>query len=179
MRTAVILALFILTTFAQATVYKWVDKDGKVHYSDEPVENATAVEFKGNTQNNVALPAKPVIEGNAQPEPQAQPSYRINISSPSEEETIRDNNGDVTIMATISPKLAAGHVLVLVMDDKVKGPPQTSPIFALNNVDRGEHSFEIKVVAQNGKQLASSEKRTIYLHRATIKATPRVMPLGG
>ncbi|QLE87321.1 MULTISPECIES: DUF4124 domain-containing protein [Shewanella] len=179
MRTAVIMALLLLTTLAQATVYKWVDKDGKVHYSDEPVENATAVEFKSNTQNNVALPAKPVIEGNPEPEPQAQPSYRINISSPSEEETIRDNNGEITIMATISPKLAPGHVLVLMMDGKVKGAPQNSPIFALSGIDRGEHTFEIKAVAQSGKQLASSEKRTIYLHRATIKATPRATPFGG
>ncbi len=36
MRTLMIISLALLSLVAQATVYKWVDKDGKVHYSDEP-----------------------------------------------------------------------------------------------------------------------------------------------
>ncbi len=173
MRIPLIIALTFLTMFAHAAVYKWVDKDGKVHYSDKPIENSQAVEFKSNTQNQIKIqtPA-PISSDTDENEPMV--SYKININSPSEEETIRDNEGNITIMATISPDLAPRHVLVLLMDGVVVGAPQNTPIFNLENVDRGEHSFVIKAVAQNGKQLASTSPRKVFLHRALVnrQATP-------
>ncbi|HCE51161.1 MAG TPA: DUF4124 domain-containing protein, partial [Shewanella baltica] len=36
MRSLTLIGLVLFSMLAQATVYKWVDKDGKVHYSDEP-----------------------------------------------------------------------------------------------------------------------------------------------
>lgn len=180
MRTLLLLTLLLLTAFAQATIYKWVDKDGKVHYSDSPMENAQAVELKENTQNQIKLPPVVVREsGSKQPDPVDMPSYQMRISSPSEEETIRDNNGNITIIGSISPDLASNHVLVLLMDGKVIGPAQTTAVFNLENVDRGEHIFEIKALAQNGKQLASTPPRTVFLHRARVNAIPKPKPAGG
>jgi len=51
MRLALIFSLLLFTVLSQAAVYKWIDKDGKVHYSDKPIENSDVVEFKSNTQN--------------------------------------------------------------------------------------------------------------------------------
>ncbi|WP_110458968.1 DUF4124 domain-containing protein [Shewanella algidipiscicola] len=181
MRTLLLFTLLLVTAFAQAAIYKWVDKDGKVHYSDNPIENAQAVELKENTQNQIKLPPVVVRDlGDKQLEPAAdKPSYQMRISSPSEEETIRDNNGNITIIGSITPDLASNHVLVLLMDGKVIGPAQTTAIFSLENVDRGEHIFEIKALAQNGKQLASTPPRTIFLHRARVNAIPKPKPAGG
>ncbi|WP_076415285.1 DUF4124 domain-containing protein [Shewanella sp. UCD-KL12] len=178
MRTAVIMALLLLTTLAQAAVYKWVDKDGKVHYSDKPIENSQAVEFKSNTQNQIKIQTPAAISSEVT-EDEPKVSYQIKINSPSEEETIRDNEGNITIMATISPDLAAKHVLVLLMDGVVVGAPQNTPIFNLENVDRGEHSFVIKAVAQNGKQLASTSPRKIFLHRAIVNRQSTPTPFQG
>ena len=179
MRPLLLFTLLLMSLGAQAAIYKWVDKDGKVHYSDTPVENSTQVEFKENTQNQVKLPP-PVVREHTPPakeEPKA--LYKMSITSPIEEETIRDNNGNITVIGSITPDLAAGHVLVLLMDGKVMSPPQATPVFSLENVDRGEHKFEIKALAQNGKQLASTPPRTVFLHRATINAIPRATPFGG
>ncbi|MCZ4337970.1 DUF4124 domain-containing protein [Shewanella colwelliana] len=180
MRTLLIIALLFMAGLAHGAIYKWVDKDGKVHYSDSPVENAQAVEFKSNTENQIKLPPPVVIDSGVkdnETEPQGD-LYQMRITSPSAEETIRDNNGNITIIGSISPDLAKSHVLVLVMDGKVTGPAQYSPIFSLENVDRGEHTFEIKALAHNGKQLASTPPRTIFLHRATVNARPRPTPRG-
>lgn len=56
MRLFTLISLVLLSLFAQATVYKWVDKDGKVHYSDEPHPNAEIVELKEKTLNQITLP---------------------------------------------------------------------------------------------------------------------------
>lgn len=173
MRFALIIFFTFFAVVAQSAVYKWTDENGKVHYSDKPIENSETVEFKSNTQNQIKLQIPSPIVSDVETEDSV-PQYRINITSPSEEETIRDNEGNITIMATISPDLSTSHVLVLLMDGKVMGPPQNSPIFSLKDIDRGEHEFEIKVVAQNGKQLASTSPRKVFLHRAIVnrQSTP-------
>ncbi|MCE9680101.1 DUF4124 domain-containing protein [Shewanella sp. AS1] len=173
MRTLLLLTLLLLTASAMATVYKWVDKDGKVHYSDTPVENSQQVEFKPSTENQVKLPPPVVIPPSAKAPQPAEPPYTLSITSPTEEETIRDNNGNITIIGKVHPKLASGHVLVLSMDGKVIGAAQSSAIFNLENIDRGEHVFQIHALEQNGKQLASTPPRTVFLHRASMKSVPK------
>ncbi|QDO86181.1 DUF4124 domain-containing protein [Shewanella psychropiezotolerans] len=179
MRLSLTISLLFFTLFAQATVYKWVDKDGKIHYSDKPIENSEAVEFKSNTQNQIKLQMPKANASASNDDPESLTQYNLSIASPAEEETIRDNEGKITIMARISPDLDTKHVLVLLMDGVVVGTPQTSPIFSLKDIDRGEHSFVIKAVAQNGKQLASTPPRKIYLHRAIISRQGTPTPFGG
>ncbi|MEI6859254.1 MAG: DUF4124 domain-containing protein [Shewanella sp.] len=178
MRFYLMALLLLFTLFAQATVYKWVDQDGKVHYSDKPIENSEVVEFNSNTQNQIKFhtPKDYSSATNDIQEPLTE-YYNLSISSPVEEEIIRNNEGKITIIAMMSPDLKAKHVLVLLMDGVIVSPSQTSTIFSLKDIDRGEHSFVIKAIAQNGKQLASTSPRKIYLHRAIItrQATPNIL----
>ena len=178
MRLTLMILLIAVSLISHATVYKWIDKDGIVHYSDEPVNNSEVVQFKSNTQNLVTpLPSQTMsITNDNQEEITPSTQYTIGIRTPREEETIRDNNGDITIMANISPDLRSGDVLVILMDDRVMGTAQTTPIFHLKNIPRGEHVFVVKVVAQNGKQLASSLPRKIYLHRAIVNSSMKPTP---
>lgn len=168
MRLALIFSLLLFTVMSHAAVYKWIDKDGKIHYSDKPITNSEVVEFKSNTQNQITIQAPKSSASDKEEQIKPSTQYTMSILTPKEDETIRDNNGDITIMATITPDLKPKHLLVILMDDKVIGPPQETPIFSLKNIDRGEHSFVIKAVAQNGKQLATTPPRKIFLHRAII-----------
>ncbi|MGL4447610.1 MAG: DUF4124 domain-containing protein [Shewanella sp.] len=174
MRSLTLISLLLLSTLAQATVYKWIDKDGKVHYSDEPHPNAQIVELKDKTLNQVALPA-------AQVNPDTRPSfeeirYSVNITSPEEEATIRDNNGEFEVIATITPEIKSQYLMVLKLDGKPIGPPQMGGIFKLTHVERGEHILIAEVMTQNGKVFASSSPRKIFLHQAALKPTPKKQP---
>lgn len=179
MRFSLTLSLLFFALCAQATVYKWTDKDGKIHYSDKPIENAEAVEFSSNTQNQIKLQTFKANSSTNNDGQDSSTQYNLSIASPDEEATIRNNEGKITIMVRISPDLEARHVLVLLMDGVVIGPAQTSPIFSLKDIDRGEHSFVIKAVAQNGKQLASTPPRKIFLHRAIINRQATPTPFNG
>jgi hypothetical protein len=178
MRLTLMIILMAVTLISHATVYKWIDEDGVVHYTDEPVNNSEVVQFKSNTENLVAPLPPQAAFSNSDNQQDVSPStkYTIGIQSPQEEATIRNNNGDITIMASISPNLNSGDVLVILMDNKVMGTAQTAPIFSLENIPRGEHTFIIKAVAQNGRQLASSSPRKIYLHRAIVNNSRKPTP---
>ncbi|MBP7663377.1 MAG: DUF4124 domain-containing protein, partial [Shewanella sp.] len=96
MRSLTLIGLVLFSMLAQATVYKWVDKDGKVHYSDEPQPNAQVVELKDKTLNQIALPL-PKTDLNSSNQAIESIQYQVNITSPTEEETVRDNNGDFDV----------------------------------------------------------------------------------
>ncbi|GIU30027.1 DUF4124 domain-containing protein [Shewanella schlegeliana] len=176
MRIGLALLLLLAATFAHATIYKWVDEDGTVHFSDKPVKNAEVVELKENTQNNIKLPeviALPSMQSDTDSE---KVKYKVQIVSPTEEESIHNNEGDITIIANIEPQLSSAHELALFMDGQQIGNTQQHGIFKLNNIDRGEHSFVVKVLSKNGKQLASTPVRIVFLHRTTINGPTHVRP---
>lgn len=171
MRLLIIISMLLVSFTSYATVYKWIDKDGQIHYTDKPMNNAVAVEFEDNTKNHVSLPPPPSIPNNPPPKKTSLIKYQLTISNPVEEETIRNNNGNVTVRAQLNPKAPPQSRFQLYLDEKVLGQPQTSLIFTLQNINRGQHSIIIKLLNKNGNIIASSQPRTIFLHRS-IKNKP-------
>ncbi|QYJ79066.1 DUF4124 domain-containing protein [Shewanella acanthi] len=166
MRIFTLLSLLLISLLAQATVYKWVDKDGKVHYSDEPHPKAEVVELNEKTQNQIALPIPSVSN---EPTTKAEPiKYQVIITSPQEEETLRDNNGDLDVTVTVTPEIKGKLLFSLKLDGQTIGSPQERPIFHLTNIDRGEHTIVVDAMLQNGKVFASSQPRKIFLHQASV-----------
>ncbi|MCL1121930.1 DUF4124 domain-containing protein [Shewanella seohaensis] len=174
MRTFTLISLLLLSLFAQATVYKWVDKDGKVHYSDEPHPNAEVVELKEKTLNQIALP--PVKNDADDSQVIQQIQYQVVITSPEEEETVRDNNGDFRVTATVTPEIKSQYLMALKLDGQTVGQPQVGGIFQLKNIDRGEHTIVVDAMTQNGKVFASSSPRKIFLHQAAMNPVPKKQP---
>ncbi|MEJ6521414.1 MULTISPECIES: DUF4124 domain-containing protein [Shewanella] len=174
MRAFTLISLLLLSLFAQATVYKWVDKDGKVHYSDEPHPNAEVVELKEKTLNQIALP--PVKNDADDSQVIQQIQYQVVITSPEEEETVRDNNGDFQVTATVTPEIKSQYLMALKLDGQTVGQPQVGGIFQLKNIDRGEHTIVVDAMTQNGKVFASSSPRKIFLHQAAMNPVPKKQP---
>jgi len=166
MRLIILIGLLLLSAQSVATVYRWVDDNGKVHYSDEPKNNAEAVELNENTQNNMSVP--PPVKHNTAPAAETKINYTISITTPQQEATVRDNNGDFTVSVSVAPQLPRGVLLTLLIDGVVTVQPQASTEFQLTGINRGEHSLVVNAVTQSGKVLASSSPRKIFLHQASV-----------
>ncbi|MBB1438074.1 DUF4124 domain-containing protein [Shewanella sp. SG41-4] len=166
MRLIILISLLLLSVQSVATVYRWVDENGKVHYSDEPKNNAEAIELNGNTQNNMTINTPTKI--NETPTTEAPINYTISITSPQEEATIRDNNGAFSVSVSVNPLLPRGVLMTLAVDGIITGPAQVSNTFQLTGINRGEHSLVVNAVTQSGKVLASSSPRKIFLHQASV-----------
>jgi len=111
------------------------------------------------------------------PAPSSVPSYysQLEVISPTEDETIRDNAGNVQIQVAISPPLRADHRLLLVLDGTQTDVEAVNGVFELSNVDRGTHTAGARAVDRQGNILIESNPATFNLMRVSIDG-PTPMP---
>ena len=168
MRLFYILGLLFCVGVSAKTLYKTIQADGSVLYSDTQVEGAIPVNL--SAVNNVVMPALNTAASTNTSRPKTispikpKIQYKVAIIAPLNEETLRNNAGVVIIKVSVSPKNVG--MFQLVMNDRVLRT-QASPVFELADVNRGMHLIEVKFLDNSGKILASSQQQTFYLHKAT------------
>jgi len=163
--------LAVLAFMASAQqVYKVTQDDGTVVYTDKPAQQSEALELRantGNTSDALATPSPQKKQGKKAPST----DYQLAIVYPEPEATIRDNNGVVTIRSSLSPQNASGR-FELWFDGKVTAV-NTTGTFALTGVNRGAHNYQVRLIDNTGKTLASTPSQTLYLHQASVLINPQ------
>lgn len=165
MRHAVLLIMicFTLAVFAEGKIYKIINADGTVSFSDTPSAGAQEVQLDGNMttiQSAVTAPNRV----NSATQNRAEQNYTLSILSPAPDATVRDNDGNIRIAAKIQPQSPGMYLL------NFAGQQYTSSsgVFTLVGVDRGAHTYNLTFSNNRGKVIASSEERTVYLHQASV-----------
>lgn len=152
-----------------AQIFTWTDGQGVVHFSDTPHQGAQPVALP-NVQS-FSTPSSPSPSNNEAP-PNAvgnpvEPEHvykKLAITQPSNEATIRNNQGFVMITAAVEPDLFPDDNFQLIFDGEVLGKPQPIPVFQISGINRGAHSFAIQVVNKQGEVLITSENITVFMH---------------
>jgi hypothetical protein len=119
MRTALILAGMMFSLAAEPQeIYRWVDKDGVVHYADQPgapdaqrVEIANANEYEAVPQESGG--------GATYNEPAAPPPYdydSVTIAQPTPDQVFFGADASVMVSAEIGGTLQPDHTLVFFLD---------------------------------------------------------------
>ena len=173
------LALCALACTAGAqTIYKWVMPDGSIRYSDRPQEDG-AVE----RQEITIVTSRPEAEAEASPSasnpdpdgdedveegraPDTFAGYSsFEITSPAQDQAVRDNGGNVTIQLALEPSLEESHVIELFMNRTSLGTGRTTTI-TMTNVDRGTHTVQASIRDESGARVATTGAVTFDLLRA-------------
>lgn len=164
----IILLVTLLTSYhAQATIYQWKDDNGITHFSDD--------ENKVNSEKKKVKVISPHINQLSIPKSQqkqvsiSQPSIfpeRLSIAfvSPTHQQTIRNNIGEINITANLSSALSEDQYIRLLIDGVIINT-QTTPSFNVTGIPLGEHKLQLQLISQSGKILALSQLVTIYMHR--------------
>jgi hypothetical protein len=176
MRLIVLISLLSLSGAPAAEVYKWVDEEGNIVYSDQPRPGAE--ELENLEIQTYRAPRERRLE--PEPEPLAPVKYEsIGIVSPANDATIRDNSGNISVSVALTPPLMVerGHRLSFRLNGQAPGEPQTGTTFQFQNVDRGTHTLSVAVVDASGAVVGSSDGVVVHLHRAT--ANKKVSPTTG
>ena len=167
-RTLILAAGLALAAGAASATYKWVDKDGKVHYSDKPVQGAEKVDLKPLTE----IPGIETTPNDLAPAAPAEDNGVVYsgllITSPQQGETLRGSGTGIVFAAQALPNLGSGDRIEFVLDGKVV--PQHMPY-----VDRGQHSLVARVVGQNGDTKVGSDEVTFAVFQ-NIAKTPTPAP---
>ena len=162
----------LLPTLAAAQVYKHVDEEGNVTFSDQPAPDAERIEI--NQTNTTAPPPANLYPSPPPPEPtDTAPAYELAITSPANETIIPRGPGNFSVTASVSPSLEGGHLLQLMMDGEPREGPQRNTSWNLTNVFRGEHTIQVAVFDSDGKQLNISEGIKVFVFRPSINDANR------
>jgi len=160
--TLIFLCIFMMGS-TQAQVYRTVDKDGNVIFTDQATEGAVEVEIK-ELETIKSLESTSPASSPAANQVQAKQYASLEITSPQNELAIRDNAGNITVTVAATPRLRSGHKLALYLDGAEHASGQTTS-FQLQNLDRGTHQLRVAVVDAEGQEQISSATVTIHLLR--------------
>ena len=156
---------------AQDRVYKRVNPDGSVDYSDQPTEDTKVM--KVPKDSTFTMPSTPPLSSSrsSKPNTEADPAAiyeSIEITAPENDEAIRSNEGRVTAIAKSVPMARKGHSYRWSMDGRVLEQKVSSPILQMINTNRGTHNLEVAIVDSSGNTLITSDTIVFHLQRVSV-----------
>lgn len=172
MRTCILLTALLLSLPLAAEVYRWVDEEGRVHYTDKPpqpgAEPAELPDLQTVPPRRIVPPASSRSERKADAE--AVPDYTIRVTHPPNDHVDRSTSTQATVSVVIEPALAAGHGLRYYLDGSpVNAEPTRAASQLLSPVYRGSHTVNVDIVDSAGRILASSGSSTFHKLPPTVK----------
>jgi hypothetical protein len=163
----------LMTTGAQAEVYKIVDKDGNVIYTDQPPEpGAEPVELPGLSVIGSLPGPAPKAEVTGDPAEEQVTDIRelrrgykdFRITSPAQEEHIQGTGNAVTLSWDARYALQPGMVVIFTLDG-TDLEPTVSPSLSLQEIDRGEHTVSARLVDSQARIIASASPVTFFMRQ--------------
>ena len=150
----------------RTTVYRWVEPQSIVHYSDQPHPNAQKLEIRG-AQTFSALPLPQNSSNSAPVETQpAGPAYdSCAISQPADQQMLMNVNQATAVIQT-SPQLRPGDQVHLFVDGKQipgSGTSFSFPVF------RGQHSAQAVIEDSTGQIVCETSTVTFFVHQPSVQ----------
>jgi Domain of unknown function (DUF4124) len=167
--TAIVCLMLTSGGSVLAAVYKTIDAQGNVVYTDEPQGNAKPVDLP--PLSTIPPPSNlRQTPASKSPDDDVTSYEQVSIITPTNDETMRDNTGNVAVSVAVKPALdkSAGHRIQFFLDGQTEGEPKISDRTVFQGLDRGAHTVEAAVVDGSGKELLRSPATRFYLHRQSV-----------
>jgi hypothetical protein len=173
-RILLLLLVFVCAT-ANSQVFRRIGPDGQVYFSDQPGPGAEQIEVP--PVQTMRLPPENVeVDATAQPNDAATEQQGdvttvytgFTIVNPTSEQSVRANDGSVTVYLSLQPELMPGHAITLKIDgeDGKEIFSGDSMAVQLTNLSRGRHTVEVTVVSEEGNNLIQAGPVSFYVLRA-------------
>jgi hypothetical protein len=173
--TLISLMLSVHSITVHAQIYKSVDENGVVTFSDVPPGGGSGTHSLVRTNPTNSMP--PVTTQT--PETQVNVievtvPYAISISSPGDNTTIPMGAGIFDVTAEPTPPLSEGEMVALYLDGEMVGTPQTDTVWTLTYVIRGAHTLQVRRLSSSGGTISESDLVTVFVLRPSVlKGAPR------
>lgn len=152
-------------------LYKWVDAQGNIHYSDKPQPGAKKMAIPKATTfapPQAAQPAPPPSTASQGHKAEVAPYTQMTVVAPKDQDTVW-NTQTVTVSVALTPALQAGDTVTFSVDGNTQTVEGTSATF--DQLDRGEHDVTVTVNGQNGAGTLKAQS-VFYIQRATVGKPP-------
>ena len=171
-RLALLAGLALAALPLEAEVYRSVDKDGHVIFSDRPSGADQPVSI-GPT--NSMQPAPGSLNPSSQPADSAAPGpayQQQGIIDPPDGGTVTNVAGNILVRFELSPALREGDTARLLIDGVPGGIAAEGGLLAPANA-RGDHQLEIQILDASGAVVATSAPVHVTVFRPPPHNTQR------
>jgi hypothetical protein len=173
------LAVFAMAPVA-AQVYKVVDSQGRVTYTDSPPKDGRSyekVELKELNQHQAIEPVPSLAPPRPAPSDsesgQAFIDYMVQIATPAPGTQVPPGQRDLPVAAQVSPPLAEDHALQFLLNGEPLTEPSRDTSLVIEEIFRGEHRLMVRVLDSNGEIMAESDPIPVFVHRPTVNSPAR------
>jgi hypothetical protein len=176
MRMLLILAgLAVSLAAASQEIYRWVDKDGIVHYSDQPgAANAKLINvIEPSTYeppDNATSSPPDVSDNGGRPEPAASPYTSLSITSPAPDQVYFGADAVVLASVELGGTLQPDHTIAFYLNGNRQPGEGGSAEFS--GLARGSYSLRAAVLDQAGNPVIQSRQVSFHI-RQPSKLSPQ------
>ena len=157
----------IASHVASAGLYKGLDAEGNVVYSDTPFEDAEKF-----TPPPLSVMDKPKVTADSKLEVDDKPAefkyLEFDIVSPTYNQTIR-NEPDVTVSLNLKPGLNSeeGHSIWMLVDGKPVIKNSQDMTLKLGRLERGAHKLQAQIRDEQGKIVVRTRVTVVFIHQTS------------
>ncbi|XID75603.1 DUF4124 domain-containing protein [Alkanindiges sp. WGS2144] len=157
----------LISTGAQAAIYKSVDAQGNVVYSDSPSKDAKTVDLPP-LAIVPSLSAEQIAQANAtQRTKPAAINYQLSFAQPTADQVVRKPE-PVSVSVDIRPALANGDVVTILLDGTVIANSNAASV-STEALDRGAHSISARITNATGK-VVSETSTTFHVLQNSVNS---------
>src|ERR1700685_3247326 len=151
---------------ASATVvYKWVDADGVVHYSDQAVPGAEKIYTSSAAKSGTVAPLPGAYQAARKPPGKGLEFTQFAITSPVPDQTFFGDEV-VGVNLVLAPPLGPNQIITWHLNGKqLTEQPQDASSFALQRLDRGAYAIAATVTDQVTGESQSTPSVTFYVRQ--------------
>ena len=183
-------SLAIMVSPLAAQVYKIVDKDGNVTYTDKPpADDAKPMDLPplsvietpdyGKTARQKAEAAEAAVGEKEVPLRTMRNRFRdFAIISPLQEESVWRPDGPVSIAWSSSNQLMESMTVQIFLDGQQQANT-TAPMIPVNGLERGEHTVTATIKDARNRTIATAEPITFYVRQPGLQNRARAASRGG
>lgn len=165
MKKALFISIILLIAFnvsaeeEEKKLYKWTDKQGNIHYSDQPEKGAEEIEMKLAPATKMLPPNYniPLNQNKSSTTNETGLYDELGFVSPTNDGVIRNNANTVDLEASVKPQLEAGHSIRFFVDGNLVAAESGSTTAIATEIELGSHSANFIIVDAQGKIIQSSE----------------------
>lgn len=173
--TLLIAGLAATTAVDAQQIYRWVDRDGVVHYADQPgAPDAKPVEYIARPADSTDT--SEVDEGStdeARPSRTGRVAYTsVSITSPEPEQVFFGGDDPVDVSIDVDPELQNGDRVAVFLDGKRLTDNLRGNSYQIPAPARGSHFVRVAVLDSTGRLVQQSTAVTFHVRQHSVAKPP-------
>jgi hypothetical protein len=156
----------LISAVPAAVIYKWIDADGVVHFSDQPVPGAEKITSSGGSTRGIL--SQPMPGGGALPEkPKPRPVQHAIISSPAPDQTFTGGE-QVSASLSVEPALTPSQTVSWTLNGEQVGQNSNATQLTLPDLPRGIYTLAATVSDSVSGESISTDPVTFNVVRPSV-----------